>query len=241
LSALGASTAPVISKITILQVPEEFFRPVAQNAYTPGPVSKSGHIRLVRVFLSDGTMGLAGEGYAPIRDPEMSFLKQMIGVSPESVFLWQGDRIKGHAAEYAARLKDENNCWFELALLDLVGKLRQKPTFMLFGLASRVGIEAYDGFLYFVDVASGRGAEAVGEVAKATRGDGYRRLKIKVGRPWKWIAGEPGVVRDIEAVIAARESAGRNMNLMADANNGYQDHHDWPVRFLKECSPYGLN
>jgi len=104
----------------------------------------------------------------------------------------------------------------------------------------RLGIDAYDGSLYFVDIANGRGAEAVGEVARAIRGDGYRGLKIKVGRPWKWMLGEAGVARDVEAVIAAREAAGANMNLMADANNGYQDHHDWAVRFLKECSPYGL-
>ena len=28
---------------------------------------------------------------------------------------------------------------------------------------------------------------------------------------------------------------------MADANNGYQNHHEWAFRFLKECSPYGLS
>jgi len=237
---LSAAAGPVISRITILQVPGDFVRPVAQNAYDERPVGKSGHIRLVRVFLSDGTVGLGVEGYAPIRDPGMAFLKQMIGVRPESMFLWQGDRIAGHATEFAAQLQDQNNCWFELVLLDLVGKLRGKPVYSLFGEGLRTGIDAYDGSLYFVDVASGRGAEAVGDVAKAIRGDGYRGLKIKVGRPWKWMLGEAGLVRDVEAVIAAREAVGANMNLMADANNGYQDHHDWAVRFLKECSPYGL-
>jgi len=127
-----------------------------------------------------------------------------------------------------------------LVLLDLVGKLRGKPVHALFGEEVRTPIDAYDGSLYFVDVASNRGAEAVGEVAKAIRGDGYRGLKIKVGRPWKWMPGEAGVVRDIDVVIAAREATGANMNLMADANNGYRDHHDWAVRFLKECSPYRL-
>lgn len=161
----------------------------------------------------------------------------MIGVSPESMFLWQSDRIAGHAPEFAPQLKDQNNCWFELALLDLVGRLRGKPVYALFKEGLRRGIDAYDRSLYFVDVASGKGAEGVGEVAKAIRADGYRGLKIKVGRPWKWMPGEAGVVRDIEAVIAAREAAGANMNLMADANNGYQDHHDWAVPFLKECSP----
>lgn len=236
-----SATAPVISKITILEVPGEFVRPVAMNAYDKYSVGKSGHIRLVRVFLSDGTMGLGVEGYLPIRAAGMAFLKQMIGIRPESIFLWQGDRIAGYAPEYATLLQDENNCWFEMPLLDLAGKLHGKPVYALFGREVRTRIDAYDSTLYFVDVASGRGAEAVGEVAKAIRGDGYRGLKIKVGRPWKWMPGEAGVVRDIEVVIAAREAVGANMNLMADANNGYQNHHDWAVRFLTECSPYALS
>jgi L-alanine-DL-glutamate epimerase-like enolase superfamily enzyme len=237
---LLAANSPAISRITILEVPGEFSRPVAMNAYDTRPVGKSGHIRLVRVFLSDGTMGLGVEGYVPIRDSGLAFLKQMIGVRPETVFLWQGDRIAGYAPDYKSLLQDEHNCWFEMALLDLVGKIRGKPVYALFGEPVRERIDAYDGSLYFVDVAGGRGAEAVGEVAKEIRGDGYRGLKIKVGRPWKWMPGEAGVARDIEVVIAAREAIGANMNLMADANNGYQDHHDWAVRFLKESSPYGL-
>lgn len=239
-ASLVAGSAPVISRITMLEVPGEFARPVAQNAYDQRPVGKSGHIRLIRVFLSDGTMGLAVEGYVPIRDPGIAFLKTMIGVNPESVFLWTGDRIVGYAPQYAASMANESNCWFEMALLDLAGKLRSKPVYALFGEPIRSGIDAYDGSLYFVDVASGRGAEAVGAVAREIRGDGYRGLKIKVGRPWKWMPDESGVVRDIDVVIAAREAAGANMNLMADANNGYQNHHDWAVRFLTEVSPYSL-
>jgi L-alanine-DL-glutamate epimerase-like enolase superfamily enzyme len=239
-SSFGTIPGPAIRKITILQVPGEFARPVAMNAYDKQSVGKSGHIRLARVFLDDGTVGLGVEGYVPIRDPGMAFLKRMIGVRPESVFQWDGDRIVGYTPEFDPLMKDESNCWFELALLDLVGKIRGKPVYALFGSGARTGIDAYDGSLYFVDIANSRGAEAVGEVAKAIRGDGYRGLKIKVGRPWKWMPGEAGVVRDIEAVIAAREAAGTNMSLMADANNGYQDHHDWAVCFLKECSPYRL-
>jgi L-alanine-DL-glutamate epimerase-like enolase superfamily enzyme len=164
----------------------------------------------------------------------------MIGVKPEGVFRWENDRIVGHASQFAAAMADKSNCWFEIALLDLVGKIRSKPVYALFDNPIRDGIDAYDGSLYFVDVASGRGAEAIGEVAKEIRADGYRGLKLKVGRPWKWMPGEAGVVRDIDAVYAAREAVGWNMNLMADANNGYEHHLDWAVRFLKECSPCGL-
>lgn len=235
-----AVDSPVITRITILEVPGEFARPVAMNAYDKRPVGKSGHIRLVRVFLTDGTMGLAVEGYEPIRDPGMKFLKRVIGVKPETIFRWQGEHIVGYAPEFSQEMADRNNCWFELALLDLIGKTRRKPVYKLFADSVRDGIDAYDGSLYFVDVASGRGAEAVGEVAKEIREDGYRGVKIKVGRPWQWMPDERGVVRDIEAVIAAREAAGRNMNLMADANNGYEHHHDWAIRFMKEISPYAL-
>lgn len=234
------STGPAISKITLLQVPGEFFRPVAMNAYDERPVGKSGHIRLARVFLADGTFGLGVEGYVPIRDSGFAFLKRMIGVRPGSVFQWEGERIVGYAPPFASLLQEEGNCWFELALLDLVGKQLGKPVYSLFGPAVRNEIDAYDGSLYFVDVASGRDARAVGEVAQAIRGDGYRGVKIKVGRPWKWMPGEAGVRRDIDVVIAAREAVGANMNLMADANNGYQRNHAWAVQFLKECSPYGL-
>lgn len=235
-----AADSPAISKITILEVPGEFARPVAMNAYDKRPVGKSGHIRLVRAFLTDGTMGLGVEGYEPIRESGIRFLKSMIGVRPESVFRWESDRIVGYAPLFRDMMWDKSNCWFELALLDLVGKIRRKPVYALFGDPERDGIDAYDGSLYFVDIASGRGAEAVGEVAKNIREDGYRGVKIKVGRPWQWMPDEGGVVRDIEAVIAAREAVGRNMNLMADANNGYGHHHDWAIRFMTESSPYAL-
>jgi D-galactarolactone cycloisomerase len=240
LRGVAADKTPVISKITILQVPGEFARPVAMNAYDKQSVGKNGAIRLVRAVLSDGTVGLGVEGYVPIKDEGLQFLKTMIGVNPENVFRWDGDHIAGHSDAFAAQIQDERNCWFEMVLLDLVGKLRNCPVYDLFGSPLREGIDAYDGSLYFVDVASGRGAEEVGRVAKQIRDDGYRGLKIKIGRPWKWMPGEPGVTRDIEAVIAAREAVGSNMNLMADANNGYQGKFDWAVRLLKECSPYRL-
>lgn len=232
---------PVMSKITILQVPGEFRRPVAMNAYDKKAVGKKGAIRIVRAILSDGTVGLGVEGYVPINEDGLRFLKSMIGIDPETMFLWESGFIKGYSAEYATQLKDERNCWFEMVLLDLVGKLRNRPVYTLFGPAVREGIDTYDGSLYFVDIASGKGADQVGVVAREIRDDGYRGLKIKIGRPWKWMPGESGVTRDIDAVIAAREAVGFNMNLMADANNGYQGQFDWAVRLLKECAPYRLN
>jgi len=237
----AAQVKPVISKVTLLQVPGDFRRPVAMNAYDNKATGKAGAIKLVRVFLSDGTLALGVEGYVAIREPGLAFLKRMIGVDPETVFRWEGDRISGHQSDYGALLRDPQNSWFEGPLLDAVGKLRGKPVYKLFGPAVKDGIDAYDGSLYFVDIASNRGAEAVGERAKAIKSDGYRAVKIKVGRPSKWMKGEAGVARDTEAFIATREAVGANFNIMADANNGYAGHFDWAVRFLKACSPYQMH
>lgn len=234
------SARPVISKITLLQVPGDYYRPVAMNAYDKKATGKPGAIKLARVFLSDGTLGLGVEGYVAIREVGLAFLKRMIGVDPQMVFRWEGDRIAGFASQFESEMSDPQNKWFEGPLLDLAGKLRGKPTYKLFGDSVRDGVDCYDGSLYFVDIASGRRVEAVSETARAIKNDGYRALKLKVGRPSQWMKGEAGVTRDIEAVIAAREAVGWNFNVMADANNGYAGHFDWAVRFLKECSPYEL-
>jgi L-rhamnonate dehydratase len=240
-SAAGGGK-PVITKITILEVPGEHQRPVAMNSHGKQPgLHKNGTNRFVRAFLSDGTVGIGEEGFVRVQEDGLKFLKGMIGIAPEDIFTWEDGYIKGHSPEFAAQMKDQQNCWFENVLLDLVGKLRGKPVHALFGPALRDGIDAYDGSLYFVDVASGRGPEAVAEVAKEIRGDGYRGLKIKIGRPWKWMPGEVGVVRDIDVIIATREAVGFNMNFMADANNGYQGKMEWAVRLLKESSLYRLN
>jgi L-alanine-DL-glutamate epimerase-like enolase superfamily enzyme len=80
----------------------------------------------------------------------------------------------------------------------------------------------------------------VGQVAAQIKADGYRAIKLKTGRPFKWMKGQAGVERDIEVFIAAREAVGANINLMADANNGYDGHLDWAVHFLTACAPYEM-
>lgn len=127
-----------------------------------------------------------------------------------------------------------------MPLLDAIGRLRGKPVYALFGTATRDAIDAYDSSLYFVDIASGKGPEAVAVVAKTICAEGYRGVKLKVGRPFKWLTGESGVTRDIDAVIAVREAIGANISLMADANDGYKGNFEAAVRFLRETSPFSL-
>ena len=80
----------------------------------------------------------------------------------------------------------------------------------------------------------------VHDTASAIKADGYKAIKLKAGRPSKWLTGKAGVTRDIDAFIAARDAVGFNFNLMADANNGYEGQLDWAVEFLTACAPYEL-
>jgi hypothetical protein len=86
------SRGPVIQKITIVEIPGEFFRTVAMNAYDNAPKGKTGSEKLVRVFLSDGTIGLGVTGY---NQPGEVFLQQMIGAGPLEMYAWDGETISG--------------------------------------------------------------------------------------------------------------------------------------------------
>lgn len=211
------------------------------NAYDDAPKGQAGTIRLVRLTLSDGTTGLGVEGYARIDGETVAGIEErMIGVNPLQVYRWEGGRIRRLHPEYQSFLWDPKYAWFEAPLLDVIGKLRGTPVHALFGPSVRDQVDAYDGTLYFKDVELERDASAIGELAARIKADGYKALKMKVGRPFKWMEGEAGLARDVETVAAAREAVGRNFNIMADANNGYQDHFDWALRFLEATAPHEL-
>lgn len=231
---------PVIERITVLRVPGSFYRPIAMNAYDRAPKGKDGSIDLVRLELSDGTVGLGERGYVRFDEEVSRGLRRLIGKQPEDLYVWEGDRISGYAPEGRTLFEDMRYAWVETPLLDALGHLHGRPVYTLFGSSIRDGIDCYDGTLYFTDVMLDRDASAIGEVAARIKADGYRAIKMKVGRPYKWMEGEAGLERDIEAFIAAREAVGANFNLMADANNGYQGHFDWAVRFLEACDPYDM-
>ena len=50
---------------------------------------------------------------------------------------------------------------------------------------------------------------------------GHKNFKVKVGRPGMWMGIESGLKRDVDAILAIRETMGKEGKLMADANNGY--------------------
>lgn len=230
-----------IDRVTAVEVPGSFYRPIAMNAYDDAPKGQAGTIRVVTMTLSDGTTGLGVEGYAQVDDETVAGIEDtLLGINPLDVYQWDGDRIRGLHPKYRSFFQDTRYAWLETPLLDAIGKRKGMPVHALFGARVRDRVAAYDGTLYVKDVEQERGAEAIGELAARIKTDGDKALKMKVGRPDKWMEGEAGVTRDIEAVAAARDAVGPNVNLMAVANNGYEAHVDWALRFLEATSAHEL-
>lgn len=153
---------------------------------------------------------------------------------------YYGGRIQSVVPDYQDFLLDSTFAWFESALLDLVGRLKGMPVHALFGSPVREGVDAYDGTLYFKDVEQETGPEVIGKVAARIQEDGYRALKMKVGRLQKWMGTKKGLQRALEAVLAARNAVGSNFNIMADANDGYEGRLQLGLRFLQVVAPHDL-
>lgn len=207
------------------------------NAYDDRPKGKTGTIRLVLMHLSDGTTGLGPEGYVRIDDTTEEGLQALIGQNPLDWYQWSDDRIQGFSDAGRELFTDPRYSWLEGPVLDAIGKVKGKPVYALFGEPEHTTVDAYDGTLYFKDVEKEVGPSIIGEMAARIQDDGYGALKMKVGRPLKWMEREPGIERDIAAVRAAREAVGSNFNLMVDANNGYEDDLDGALRFLEGTAP----
>jgi L-alanine-DL-glutamate epimerase-like enolase superfamily enzyme len=111
------------------------------------------------------------------------------------------------------------------ALYDLVGKATATPTWRILGGAGPDWVPVYDGSVYFNDLLPEHNGmvgvpRLLHEVAQSLK-NGHRAFKIKVGRGFKWMDAEAGLRRDVEVVKAIRGLVGKDVKLMADANNAF--------------------
>ena len=92
--------------------------------------------------------------------------------------------------------------------------------------------------LYFQDFLNPeRGALQVADEAAKAVSDGWRAIKIKLGRGGRWMLPEAGMRRDIEVVLGAREAVGPDVKIYVDANFGYDGHLDLLDELIKEVTP----
>lgn len=234
---------PTIKKITVFAGSGSFYRFIGPNSYDKKPKGIHGHTRrTVLVELSDGTIGIGTVGYSTFNEKVLGELRPLIGKDIFSFYEWQEEKIIGVSTASQKYLYDSVYSWVESAILDALGKVKNKPVYGLFGESVKEGIDPYDGTLYFADLVypNSKGVELISEIGKRIKNDGYRAIKLKVGRCDKWMPGVAGVERDIDAFIALREAVGNNFSLMTDANNGYRDKPEWALRFLKACAPHNM-
>lgn len=112
----------------------------------------------------------------------------------------------------------------EMALFDIAGKALNTPVYTLLGGKSRDCIVLSRS----ISMAS---PDEMAEEAKAAVANGFRCVKVKVGRP----GGD-----DIDAVAAIRAAIGNDVLMRVDANMGWRTPKD-AIRHIKAMEPYGIH
>lgn len=97
----------------------------------------------------------------------------------------------------------------DLALWDLVGKIRNAPVYELLGGPVRERVRAYAGMLGF-SMDPGAAAEASAEYA----GKGFTAMKWYL--PYNGSYGDEGIEGNIALIKAVREAVGPNVEIMTD-------------------------
>jgi L-alanine-DL-glutamate epimerase-like enolase superfamily enzyme len=171
---------------------------------------------LVKISTNAGITGI-GESLARL-GPEATraivdkILKPiLIGADPFDVeILWEqmfsALRTRGHHKGFMI----EAISGVDIALWDIIGKATNLPVYKLLGGKAREKVEAYASSLLFkeTDVLVKEAVELVEE--------GYRSIKLKIGQ---------GIQKDAHNVKAIREAIGDGINLMVDANSGFDAHN----------------
>ncbi len=241
LPAAAATTMPrvKITRITITPIEGRFHKAVAMNAYDKAPKGDTYSTHLLRIFTDQDVTG-TGTLHYPAPDSQMlEALHLLVGSNPLELYQIENRRIRAVAPRFQSTWLRYR--FLDSALFDLIGHVLKVPCYELLGEPVRDRVEVYDGTLYFSDIMRPeKGVAAVVAEAEEAVRTGYRGMKLKVGRPGKWLPGPPGVERDIDVVNAVRAAVGPKIKIMADANNGYRGDFDSAWRFLAETQKSNL-
>ena len=115
----------------------------------------------------------------------------------------------------------------DIALWDLMGKATERPVYALLGGALRQRLPAYVTGFYYKD---GERLDDLAREAEFYLEQGYRTLKMKVG----------GLTpeEDAERVRVVRQTVGDTVDIMLDANQGWN--LTTAVRAVRLCEPYNI-
>ena len=203
----------------------------------PEPIGTAIHrveaISGIAVFI-DTDAGVTGEGLMwcmgtrrlPLLDAMvMSLAPVVVGRDPSEISgiwsdMWADINFFGHKGVTLFGIAA-----IDMALWDIAGKSRGEPVHRLLGTA-RDRIRAYHSGGLWVSLSTD---ELVAQ-AKSFVADGFRAMKMRFGKPT--------VAEDIERLAAVREAIGPDIDLMADANQGFSVSR--AIRQGRAIEPYNL-
>ncbi len=243
-TAFGAACAvPAPTKITgiaLATIHGNFHKFVAMNSYDNEPKGTQYTNTLVRISTDAGVEGVGVMGYPRPNAAFLADIRSLIGVSPDSLYEFRDGHIAGRSPQFADLLVKYKH--LDGPLCDLIGKLRGVPCWRLFGNSVRDRVEVYDGTLYFSDIwYRDRGVQAVVDEAREAVGNGYRGIKLKIGRGSKWMQRDQGLRRDIEVIQAVRDAIGMGPKLLVDANNGFRTDYEGAWQLLESTKQQRLD
>jgi L-alanine-DL-glutamate epimerase-like enolase superfamily enzyme len=234
-----------ISEIAVAPIPARHWTELGRNAYTPEGLGETRTEWLVRARTTGGVEGLSNARHTVAADGGsvarlIAELREVfLGRPVRSLLEIANGRAVAPGAEVRQALMSWG--WMDILAVDLVARTRGESVASLLGERKRDRISAYESTTYFQDLLHPqRGLAQV--VAHARRGfaDGFRQFKVKVGRGGRAMTPRAGLHRDIDVVLAIRDTLGPDVKLMVDANFGYDNQPEKLAEFIRATSPAGL-
>ncbi|MCY3748501.1 MAG: hypothetical protein OXG64_04315 [Chloroflexi bacterium] len=234
-----------IDQITVAPIPARHWTELGRNAYTPEGLGETRTEWLVRARTTAGVEGFANarqsvsaEGGSVAR--LIADLREVfLGRSVDSLLALRNGQAVAAGSEVLQALTAWG--WMDTLATDLVSRTRGESIATLLGGRRRNRIPAYESTTYFQDLLHPhRGLHQV--IAHASRGfaDGFRQFKIKVGRGGRAMTPRDGLRRDIDVVLGIRDALGPDVDLMVDANFGYDGQPGNLAEFIRATSPARL-
>ena len=232
-------SAEVIESVSVTPIPSRYQKELGKNAYA----DNCGTQWLEWVVRARSTGGAEGITIANrfIRQSTVSHLLEflkgaLLGRRVDELLEVSDGVVTGPGPGMEQWYR--HNGWLSILAFDQVGKVNGVSAIDLLGGKRRDSIPAYDTTLYFQDFLNpSRGAQQVADEAAQAASDGWKALKIKVGRGGRWMMPEAGMRRDIDVVLSVRDAVGSDIEIYVDANFGYDNRLDLLERFISEVTP----
>ena len=112
---------------------------------------------------------------------------------------------------------------FDIPLHDLAGVILKKPVYQILSQEPPVITKYYSGMIYMDDVDikdKHAGFDKILEECQFDYNYGYRQLKLKIGRGFKWMPPEEGLKRDVEITRLVHRYF-PDIDILVDGNDGF--------------------